>query len=158
MISFYDLNGYKVDLSFEKDRFTIKPQHVLVLAKKEHNWLLTNHPKRGIEFPGGKKEVHESIEEAAVRETLEETNVVVSNLRWLAEYVVHDDSPFCKAVYIAEVEDIHTGSTIYETDGAVWLTQEELEACTNLSFHMKDKGMIAILKEVRVHEEKWNDR
>ena len=157
MISFYDLNGYRVELSFEKGSFFIEPQHVLVLAQKEHKWLLTNHPKRGIEFPGGKKEVYETIEEAAIRETLEETNVAVDHLKWFAEYVVYDVKPFCKTVFLAEVKDIHTEAVSCETDGAVWLTSEELKNCPNLSFHMKDKGMEAILKEVMVDERKWND-
>ncbi|MER2262152.1 MAG: NUDIX domain-containing protein [Psychrobacillus sp.] len=157
MFSFNDLNGYRVDLSFEKGNFSIEPQHVLVLAQKNHKWLLTNHPKRGIEFPGGKKEVYETREEAAIRETLEETNVSVYHLEWFAEYLVHDVKPFCKAVFIAEVKDIHTEAVNYETNGAVWLTSKELEACPNLSFHMKDKGMQAILKEVMDYEGKWND-
>ena len=157
MISFQDLNGTQVDLTFEKGTFLIKPMHVLVLAKHHNKWLLTKHPTRGIEFPGGKVEKVESIEVAAIRETLEETNVKITNLEWIAEYVVNEEIPFCKAVFTATIDHIKEEGNHFETDGAVWLTMDELLACEHLSFHMKDAGMQAIVKKVNANEGKWND-
>ena len=61
MITFQDLNGIQVELSFEKGIFPIKAMHVLVIAKYEEKWLLTKHPIRGIEFPGGKVEENETL-------------------------------------------------------------------------------------------------
>ncbi|TQR18030.1 NUDIX domain-containing protein [Psychrobacillus vulpis] len=157
MVSFLDLNGIQVDLSFEQGTFPIEPMHVLVLAKFQNKWLLTKHPKRGIEFPGGKVEENENLTEAAIRETLEEANVKIINVEWIGEYVVHDEQPFCKAVLIANVEQIYENQTSFETEGAVWLTNEELLNSNNLSFHMKDTGMQAILEKVKKYEGKWND-
>ena len=107
MINFQDLNGIPVELSFEKGLLPIKAMHVLVIAKYEGKWLLTKHPTRGIEFPGGKVEENETLKAAAVREVLEETNVEIVNLEWFAEYMVHEKDPFCKTVFIAEVGYIH---------------------------------------------------
>lgn len=157
MICFRDLNNTRVVLSFEKGAFPIKTKHVLVIAKYQNKWLLTKHPKRGIEFPGGKMEGNETQVEAAIRETLEETNVTINNLKWIAEYLVLDEEPFCKVVYIANVGYINKGHTSSETEGAVWLTNEELLTCSTLSFHMKDDGMQLILKKVSEYEGKWNN-
>ncbi|SER92834.1 NUDIX domain-containing protein [Psychrobacillus sp. OK032] len=149
MINFQDLNGIQVELSFEKGILPIKAMHVLVIAKHEEKWLLTKHPTRGIEFPGGKVEENETLNAAAVREVLEETNVEIVNLEWFAEYMVHEKNPFCKAVFIAEVGYIHEERANYETDGAMWLTMDELSNCENLSFHMQDQGMQAMLEKVK---------
>lgn len=157
MISFQDLNGYDVLLSFEQGSFAIPSEHVLVLAKYKGKWLVTKHPKRGLEFPGGKLEQGETLVEAAIRETKEETNVYIVELAWLAEYMVIDNIPFCKTVYVAEVGYINKEKTNFETEGAFWLSSEELTQSNYLSFHMKDDGMKAILKKVKEIESKWND-
>ncbi|WP_391202800.1 NUDIX domain-containing protein [Psychrobacillus sp. L4] len=156
MLSFQDLNGNHVELSFEKGVFPIEPMHVLVLAKHQNKWLLTKHPKRGIEFPGGKVEESETTIQAAIRETSEETNVELTNLEWVAEYLVYEETPFCKAVYIANVDHINVEGPNFETEGAVWLTTDEFLHSNNLSFHMKDTGMKAILEKVMTLEGKWN--
>ncbi|QFF99772.1 NUDIX domain-containing protein [Psychrobacillus glaciei] len=156
MLSFRDLHGIRVELAFEKGSLPLEPMHVLVLAKHQNKWLLTKHPKRGIEFPGGKVEENESPIEAIMRETLEETNVAIKNVEWIAEYLVYDETPFCKAVYIANVGHINVEGPSFETEGAVWLTTDEFLHSNNLSFHMKDTGMKAILEKVITLEGKWN--
>lgn len=157
MITFQDLNGIQVALSFEKGLFPIKSMHVLVIAKYKKKWLLTKHPTRGIEFPGGKVEAGETLEVAAKREVLEETNVEITDIEWFAEYMVDDENPFCKTVFIANIGYLYDKSTTYETDGARWLSTDELQNCENLSFHMQDQGMQAMLEKVITYDGKWND-
>ncbi len=157
MISFHDLHNNWVELSFKPDQFDVVAKHVLVLAKYKRKWLMTKHPKRGIEFPGGKVEEGETLEEAAIREALEETGVQLDELEWLAEYKVMDNPPFCKAVYVGKVKEILNGPTTHETEGVIWLSEDEWENNDELSFHMKDTGMQNILEKVKAYEAKWND-
>lgn len=148
LLIFKDVFGGRVELTFGKNRFGMPARHVLVVLKHNGKWLLTHHSIRGIEFPGGKAEEGESIEEAALRELIEETGVTITNLAQFAEYVVQSDVTFCKAVFTGEVVHIEANPQLHETKGAVWMTNEELNACGNLSFYMKDEGMVAIRKWV----------
>lgn len=148
MFSFIDLNGHQVDLSFERGRLALEPRHVLVFVKSHGKWLCTIHKNRGVEFPGGKTEEGETLEQAAIREVYEETGVVVHDLQWFAEYVVYEDQLFCKAVFIATFLRQDEVSFDYETAGMLWLTEEELFQRTDLSFHMKDGCMKKLLEKV----------
>ncbi|MDN4607808.1 NUDIX hydrolase [Sporosarcina highlanderae] len=124
---------------------------MLVVLKHNGKWLLTRHSIRGIEFPGGKAEEDESIEEAAIRETIEETGVTITDLVKFAEYVVMSNVTFCKAVFTGKVAMIDEDPTLFETEGALWMTDEELDDCKELSFHMKDAGMAEIRKWVETY-------
>lgn len=152
MLSFKDLNGNQVDLTFKKQYFIKEAGHVLVVLKYQGKWLLTQHKKRGIEFPGGKREPYETVFDAAKRETFEETGVTISSVKKIAQYIVHEENPFCKTVFTGWVAQIDDDYERHETDGAVWMTDEELDACETLSFYMKDEGMSAIRKWVDTYE------
>lgn len=155
MFSFTDLNGFQVDVSFTRGKFTMASKHVLVFLKHENKWLCTLHKRRGVEFPGGKLEHGETLEEAAIREVFEETGVHVKNLQWFAEYVVHDDCLFCKTVFIAQFAGQEEIAFDLETSGMTWLTDEELASHPNLSFYMKDEGMQKMLEEVKRYDHQW---
>lgn len=152
MLTYNDVNGGRVELTFGDNNLGMEARHVLVVLKYSGKWLLTRHSIRGIEFPGGKAEVGESIEEAAIRETIEETGVTITDLIKVAEYVVHSDSTFCKAVFTGKVKQIDDHPTLHETEGAMWLTSDELNRCEDLSFHMKGTGMEIIRKRVEEYE------
>ncbi|MFJ8262542.1 RNA deprotection pyrophosphohydrolase [Rummeliibacillus sp. NPDC094406] len=155
MFTYTDLNGNGCGLSFKKNAFSIIPKHVLVLAKYEGKWLLTEHPERGYEFPGGKVEGGETLEEAAEREVFEETGAKIVNVEWLATYMVQENAPFTKAVYTATVQNFDQNHLNMETNGAVLMTEEQLLANNRLSFYMKDLGMKKILEKVSEREDKW---
>lgn len=155
MFCFTDLNGYRVNLSFTRGTLTVEPRHVLVLLQYEGKWLCTIHKRRGIEFPGGKAERGETLEQAAIREVYEETGVVVKELEWFAEYVVHDNIIFCKAVFLATFSRQDDVLFDLETSGMLWLMEDELLARSDLSFHMKDGCMHRILEEVKHSGYKW---
>lgn len=152
MLTFEDLKGAKVELTFGPNSHGIESRHVLVVIKHDGRWLLTRHRIRGIEFPGGKAEPGETIEEAAIRETMEETGVAIDNIRSFAEYVVFTEPPFCKAVFTGDINGIEPDHTLLETEGIVWMTDEELDSCKELSFHMKDRGMEELRKWVETHD------
>lgn len=152
MFSYTDLNGNGVELSFKKGAFPVPATHVLVISKYEGRWLLTDHPSRGIEFPGGKVEAGEELEAAAAREVLEETGATIDQIEWLATYLVQDDQPFAKAVFVANVQAIDLDFERRETTGALLLTPEEFKQTNNLSFHMKDSGMKKMLERMSERE------
>lgn len=152
MLIFDDVNGGRVELTFEENQFGMPARHVLVILKHNGKWLLTRHSVRGVEFPGGKAEHGETIEEAVIRETIEETGVMITDLVNFAEYVVRSNSTFCKAVFTGKVAEIDENPALHETEGAMWMTGEELDQCEELSFLMKDTGMEALRKWVEEHE------
>lgn len=150
---YIDLNGLECRLSFERGTFSIPSRHVLVIAKYNGQWLLTKHKQRGLEFPGGKQEPGESLQGAAAREVYEETGAVVGSLRWFAEYQVSAEKPFCKTVFIGEIDHLEKVEEM-ETEGLVLLDRLDLDE--RFSFLMKDAGMKEIIKKVE-QLGKWND-
>ncbi len=152
-MKYIDLNGIECELSFEKDAFPAPCKHVLVICKFDGQWILTKHRKRGLEFPGGKTEPGESLQQAAIREVYEETGAVVAELEWFAEYRVHTEEPFCKTVFLGKVLRIES-IELMETEGIVFI--DELKPDSQYSFLMKDDGMKAIIKKVE-QLGKWND-
>ncbi|MBQ0138297.1 MAG: NUDIX domain-containing protein [Kurthia sp.] len=153
MFTYTDLNGCGVELSFKQGVVPVKPTHVLMLAKYEGKWILTDHPMRGIEFPGGKLEQGETLEQAAIREAYEETGAIIKAVEWLATYYVqHQQQPFAKAVFIATADSVEPNFVHHETNGLVLMSDDELFASDNLSFYMKDLGMKKMLEKVRERE------
>ncbi|AQQ52749.1 NUDIX domain-containing protein [Planococcus lenghuensis] len=149
-MKYRDLNGFECRLSFEKGKSCIKSRHVIVLAQYEGKWLLTDHPVRGLEFPGGKRERGETLEEAAVRETYEETGGVLKSLKWVGEYKVMAERPFVKTAFLAIVERLEK-IPLAETRGAVLV--KELDFNDRYSFLMKDEGMKELIR-IAVFEHK----
>lgn len=157
IVLFKDANGVDVELTFGDNRMGMPARHVLVVLKHKGQWLLTENPTRGIEFPGGKAEEGETIEAAAIRETIEETGVTLTNIVKFAEYVVQSNVPFCKAVFTAEVSHIDEHPALHETQGAVWMSDNELDNCATLSFYMKDEGMPRLREWVNAYDKQRSD-
>ncbi|HSI66895.1 MAG TPA: NUDIX domain-containing protein [Planococcus sp. (in: firmicutes)] len=148
-----DLNGKKCELSFQKNGFSMISRHVLIISKFNGKWVLTDHPERGLEFPGGKAETGESLVEAAVREIYEETGACADQLEWLAEYKVNAEKPFCKTVFLACISRMEE-VPLRETNGAVLVDHLALD--DRYSFLMRDAGMLEIIKKVN-RIAKWQD-
>jgi 8-oxo-dGTP diphosphatase len=127
MREFLDVNGHKVQLIFEPSTFLEKVDHVFVICKYENNWLLTNHKTRGWEFPGGKVEQGESLEDAAYREVWEETGASIEKLAPLGSYKVTDSTGFfIKKVFFGIINGLEKKASYLETNGPVLIREEEL--------------------------------
>lgn len=150
-MKYRDLNGYECMLSFERGKSSIESRHVIVLTQYKGKWLLTDHPVRGLEFPGGKREPGETLEEAAIRETHEETGGVLSRLKWLAEYEVLTEQPFVKTAFLATAERLEEVSPA-ETKGYVLMKRLSLD--DRFSFLMKDDGMKELIRLAAFEHEK----
>ncbi|GLB58600.1 RNA deprotection pyrophosphohydrolase [Cytobacillus sp. NCCP-133] len=141
METFLDANGGEVRLSFKKGAFSDDPKHVLVICRYNGRWLLTHHKVRGWEFPGGKAEPGEEIEEAARREVYEETGAILKSLEFIGEYEVHaDNRSFVKAIFYGEAGKLEKKPQYYETNGPVLLEGNLIQQRWDkkFSFIMKD--------------------
>lgn len=151
---FQDKHGNRVTFSFEKNKFSDRPEHVLALCRYQGKWLFTKHKKRGLEFPGGKVEKGETLEQAAKREVYEETGGVVDKLHYIGEYAVTGKKIFfVKAVFFCEVKSIEKQEHYYETEGPVLFQGDNLlkeRFKPQFSFIMQDE----VMKECLLYIEK----
>lgn len=156
MKKFLDSYGHTVELSFTKNAFKDRAKHVFVICRFRDNWLLTKHKSRGLEFPGGKVEEGETLEEAARREVYEETGAALLTMKQIAEYrVTSNKESFVKAVFWGEIGNIFETNDYYETDGPVLVTADLLQERfgSDYSFIMKDQVVEECLKYIEKQKE-----
>ena len=149
MIQFRDEQNCLVEFS-SKPEFG-EAWHVLVLCRFQGKWVLTRNRKRGLEFPGGKREQGETIEEAAIREVYEETGGIVSDLLFLGQYKVHDvHKPFVKSIYYTKLREMTLKHDYLETDGPELLEAlpQDIKSVSEFSFIMKDEILTLSLKQL----------
>jgi len=125
-----------VDVTIDPKEFS-RPQAVLILVfDSQHKLLLVRHKVRGWELPGGKIMEGESPEDAAIRETVEESGILIHKEKIipLAQYhlsnsdnsVSTDQKYHCKTVFLASVS-AYSNLPNLETDArnfaTVWPTK-----------------------------------
>jgi 8-oxo-dGTP diphosphatase len=151
MKTFLDMNGNKVELTFSDHSFNEQARHVLVICQYGEKWLLTQHKSRGLEFPGGKMEAGESLEDTAFREVYEETGATLNKLIKIGAYRVTDSKgPFVKAVYWGKVKSLNQKSDYLETNGPTLVDGDilKLRFGPEYSFIMKDQVIEECLNRV----------
>lgn len=157
MINFQDAYQNEVNLSFTKNPFSNEPKHVWVLCRLRHQWLLTNHRERGLEFPGGKVEEGETPEEAAIREVGEETGGKIEYIQYIGQYKVFGKGKtIVKNIYYAVIDELVPQENYFETKGPVLLDRIPLVTIAKdrkYSFIMKDDVLKYSLDYVNKHIE-----
>ncbi|EUJ21967.1 MutT/nudix hydrolase family protein [Listeria grandensis FSL F6-0971] len=146
MYTYQDSLGNTVSIQFDA---TEEADDVLVIAKFHDVWLFTTHKTRGIEFPGGKGEPNETNEEAARRETMEETGAKLDKLYIIAQYKVKTtERIFTKRVYLANVTTFVNQIDYMETLGPTLISGNLADIVRQecFSFFMRDKGMQVVIK------------
>lgn len=157
MENFKDAYGGDVCLSFHRHSFKQRPEHVLIICRYQKKWLLTNHKERGLEFPGGKLEMGETLEEAAAREVFEETGAIIRKLEYIGEYEVKSQNQsFVKAIFSAEVERLEKTETYFETNGPVLVGDQLLEERfhSQYSFIMKDEVVARAIEYIEKQKQR----
>lgn len=155
METFMDDHGGIVTVSFQRDSFAKRANHVLVICRYYNQWLLTRHKERGWEFPGGKKEDNETLEEAVRREVEEETGASLKSLQYIGEYeVTSGEDSFVKAIFYAEADTFLEKEDYFETNGPVLIGGDllTLRFQDTYSFIMKDKVIELALEKVALLE------
>lgn len=150
--SFYDYFGNQVFLTFSNKGFTSEAKHVWVVCLYGDKWLLTDHPKRGYEFPGGKVEPGEKPLDAAKREVFEETGATIRELFYIGQYkVCQQGGEIIKNIYFAKIAEICDVPTFYETNGPILLKTLPKNICehSSFSFIMKDQVLPLTLREIK---------
>lgn len=151
MYELIDQNGCRVRLTFDEAGFTNDVKHVWVICRYQNQWLLTNHSKRGLEFPGGKVEHGEALKEAAKREVMEETGGVVDSLHYVGQYeVTCEKDVMYKTIYFATISHMMEQDHFFETEGPVLFDElpEDLVKHDEFSFIMKDQVLSYSLEQI----------
>ena len=141
MDEFLDKLGCSVRMALHQHAFAKESEHVLVICRYRDKWLLTDHKQRGWEFPGGRKESGETVEQAAIREVYEETGGVIDSLFAIGEYEVScGTTSFIKTIFFGVVNEIEEKVDYLETNGPIFLKGNLLESRfdDSFSFIMKD--------------------
>ncbi len=142
VFTFHDYYNNQVKLAFSSNPFSEQPGHVWVICVYKNRWLLTHHPRRGLEFPGGKVEAGETPQEAAKREVWEETGGEVNTIEYIGQYEVKGKADtVVKNIYFATIEDLIEKADYMETKGPVILENlpRDRKSLSNYSFIMKDE-------------------
>lgn len=129
------------------EKIGIRPATIII----QENKILLVHSKYNDQefflFPGGGMEFGETIEQTAIRETLEETGikVKVKNLFHINEYINKNDwnERSVSVFFLAEIEEI--GKPLTNDNGKIkevkWIGIDELD-----DYNIKPKRIVNLIK------------
>lgn len=113
------------------------PKHILsaatVVLNDQNELLLIKGPRRGWEMPGGQVEEGESLEEAAIRETKEESGIDVEVLKFCGIFQNVERS-ICNTLFLCKAVGGEPRTSPESLEVGFFPIQEALEMVTFANF------------------------
>lgn len=148
-VEFRDVNQQHVALDFKYDSDERDGDHVLALPIYKNQLLFTQHLIRGIEFPGGKRELGEKSETALKRELYEETGARFDHAYYIAQYKVFSQKgAFTKDVYVVMVDKIDSKTDYLETKGPILFNSIDDIPHHQKSYLLNDKAILKCVERM----------
>ncbi len=129
-------------LSKEKSTETIfkSPKHIIsaasIVINDQNEILLIRGPRRGWEMPGGQVEEGESLKEAAIRETKEESGIDIEVLKFCGVFQNVNGS-ICNTIFLAKPIGGDMTTTSESLEVGYFPIEEALEMVTWKNFRQR---------------------
>ena len=148
-LEFIDQKNQHITLRFCGPNDEQTGDHVLGLTRYNQQWLFTKHRRRGIEFPGGKREIGETSQVALAREIYEETGGNLEAAYYIAQYTVTNDiRTFSKDVFVCFVNALDSKTGYHETDGPICYEMIEDVPDEEKSFLLEDPAILKCVERM----------
>lgn len=116
------------------------PKHILsaaaIVINDKNELLLIKGPRRGWEMPGGQVEVGESLREAAIRETKEESGIDIEIIRFCGIFQNVENS-ICNTLFLAKPIGGELIQTSESLESGFFPVEEALEKVTWKDFRRR---------------------
>lgn len=116
------------------------PKHILsaaaIVINDKNELLLIKGPRRGWEMPGGQVEVGESLRDAAIRETKEESGIDIEIIRFCGIFQNVENS-ICNTLFLAKPVGGELIQTSESLESGFFPVEEALEKVTWKDFRKR---------------------
>lgn len=116
------------------------PKHIVsaatIVINKQKEILLIKGPRRGWEMPGGQVEEGESLKDAAIRETKEETGIDIEVLKFCGVFQNVNDS-ICNTLFLGKPIGGKLTTTPESLEVGFYPIEQALEMVTFMNFRQR---------------------
>ncbi|WP_131099856.1 NUDIX hydrolase [Bacillus sp. SYJ] len=116
------------------------PKHIVsaatIVINKQKEILLIKGPRRGWEMPGGQVEEGESLKDAAIRETKEETGIDIEVLKFCGVFQNVNDS-ICNTLFLGKPVGGKLTTTPESLEVGFYPIEQALEMVTFMNFRQR---------------------
>lgn len=118
----------------------LPPKHIVsaatIVLNEQKELLLIKGPRRGWEMPGGQVEEGESLKDAAIRETKEETGIDIEVLKFCGVYQNVSDS-ICNTLFLGKPNGGELTTSLESLEVGFFPVKKALEMVTWKNFRQR---------------------